>query len=673
MSFRGFAYLLLLFLLILNIPFIRAQSSDDGNTTEEGETTIVPSRISIHPNDNMLLQGLIASGSTWIPFPYNWSIVEQDIEVILTYTASEELRESKATLTVLVGGDVPVKTVSLVGDGQSHTVTFSFPSNLMNDTSGLYLQYHAYLPTTGEECEQSFLPSQWVIIGGDTQINMLPDENPKPPELSSLYPSLISDSPFLPAHETIIVLPDAPLPDYLAAANGFAQWFGTRFSSYPRPFVVRYESILTEEERNGKNLVVIGEPQTSALIREIIPHIQYDAFVDNQFQTLSGEVIPAEDAIFHILQSPWNVKNNILLLTGNSSVGVRNTGYALTKPNLVSALHGQSNFILSDVINQPTADAETQDPSAVDDIITFEEFGNGSIIAQGIGTSVQTVFITRQPGWILQEGAEIVLNLGTSSLDHGSYVSVFLDDLFLGTIDTSEQTQMQVSVPIPVEDINKIWEANPSTFARLRLEVTNVFQEIPCQASVREAVWTRINNTSFMKFPHDYVQLPDITAYPYPFTEDSLTTTFVLPENPTQDDVEIMLQMAAGIGAFARPNVKLNVITTASFAETELRNAIIIGGFDRQPLITSVLQDITDLPLPNVYTSLANTNTAVIREVIAPWDANSTVLLLYGNNAESLKAGAGLLNTYGVPEGAFIREEPGLRVIELPLTSTDGN
>ena len=660
MLFYRLSCLIIILLVMTGSSLVNAQAPE---ATDSVET---PERVTVPLGNEIVIKGLVGSGDSWIPLPYNWQLAEQEIEFVLTYTASEELIESGATLTILIGG-YPVKTTSIIGDGQSHTTIFSFPVNMVYQGSGIYVQYEAYLPTTNEACEETLLPSQWLIISGDSSISLIPDENPVAPNLSNLYDSLVANTPFALGHDLIVVLPDSPSVDYLETLVNFSQWFGARYTRHPRPFTMRFESSLTALERAQSNLVMIGEPNVNKLIPEVLLNIPYEVYNNDKLLTLDGEIVPDQDAVFHIAKSPWNSTNNVLLITGNSSAAIRNGGSALNQPSIMSKLGGQSVFINSDAVNDAElfllSDASMRVES---DFITFEDADTGTVFGRGVGKSTQQIGLTRRPGWVLLEGSEVFLEIGTSFLDRGSNVAVFFDGLFLGVVDTAERGQVEMSFPIPVEDINKIWDANPSTTILLTLEITNAFQVTPCQTSLEETVWTRIEKTSFLKLPHTYTQLPDISAFPYPFTESLLDTTFILPDQPTEADITIMMQLAAEIGEFANSDVRLFVSTASEGIIADMQNAIIIGEVERQPLIEVILQDMPDLPFRDVYTNFfSNTGIGVIREVIAPWDISSTVLLVYGNNAQALNAAVETLNARRVPDGAFVREEDGVRVIEL--------
>ena len=633
--FYRIRYLLIIVFLFTGTVCIAQEATEDGENTESEEVAS-DDYITFSIGYDTFLKGLLASDSHWVPLPSDWDLPEQEIQANLVYRASEEIRAQGASLTISVGG-VPIKTVEIIGDAQPHAIPIVFPSSLVY-SGGIEITYDAYLRTTDEACEFGSLPSQWLIVEGDSTISLIPDDAPSSPTLDQIYASLASPNQPTQDNQLIIVLPDDLTASYLTAATEFFQWLGAR-SAYPGDVLVRYESMLTDEDLHDSNLVIISDIANSQLIQELIPYIGYDSSLDNRFLALDGEVIPDEDGILHILQSPWNVQNNILLITGNGLEGIIRASESLNDPELIRMFRGQSNFIYSATINEQQNLEIVQE---TDDIITFRDANITAVELSGIGSTVRSIFIPKSPGWILQDGAELNLQVNSTALGSGSTLSVFVEGVLVGIIDTSIQNQTNVTFPIPFEEINHFWQAHPSSTIEITFEASNFVDLPPCTTNVGDSVWTQVEDVSFLVLPHTYATLPNLDVFPYPFSDDEFSTTFVLPASPSIDEIEMLMQLVDQIVRENNLGIELYARTVDEFVGDDVENAIIIGQPERQPLIEDILQQVPGVEPLDVYTA-RNDQVGIVQQFSSPWDTNSYVLLLYGNENNAMNAAITML------------------------------
>jgi hypothetical protein len=159
-----------------------------------------------------------------------------------------------------------------------------------------------------------------------------------------------------------------------------------------------------------------------------------------------------------------------------------------------------------------------------------------------------------------------------------------------------------------------------------------------CETVDPSFVWTRILNSSNFIMPHDYTNLPDLLAFPYPFVSDqpAAPVTLVLPDEPEQSEIAQALALAAVLGRYALRSFDLRV----SFAEdvTETTHAdshlIVLGERTRQPWVNTFLS-ASDHPEVS--------STGLLHEMISPWNIGRVVLIVSGQDTDGFASAVSAL------------------------------
>jgi hypothetical protein len=366
-----------------------------------------------------------------------------------------------------------------------------------------------------------------------------------------------------------------------------------------------------------------------------------------------------------------------LIASGGNVDGVALAGRAFAHTPTYDSLDGGIKFVSG---LEPVQERETN-PAWQSPTTTFAQLGFGDRTITGIGTFQELYYFQRPPGWLLLPGSQLKLEIASSPALNlaSSHIAVFLNEVPVGSIETGTgENTFEATFDLPVALINETPLGVYPQQMVLRLAVSNYIQEGECEAVYQEASWLRANASSAFTILHDYMAIPDLQAFPYPFVSDDnpYPTTLVVPESPTNDELSMALSIASTLGHYAPADFEVDIVTADTANEDSLSrsNIIAIGTMMRNPLIDQMNESMGASSHPGVYEALNNPSSGIIREGISPWNDSRAVLLVYS------QTNVGLQNTVtalagsapAVPESSTIAVVEGnlavraLSVIEMP-------
>jgi hypothetical protein len=612
-------------------------------TKAEAQSTVVELNLEQLGYGNVRLEGLNGTASIWVPTQSDWLIKETPITMTLTYIASPLLIAEKSTLTVYAN-DFPVTSIRPISDGAQHTVSFSIPSTRFGTTDyGFLLGMTGELVIDDGLCRDVSNPGQWLEIQGTSSLQFWPVLDLAPPTLDDLPTAVIVQNPTVTnPPPTVFVLPDNPTAVELStAAKVAARLTRSAASSGNRltPFEVETYSSIKEAQQSQGNFVVIGEPSRQHLVEQL-QDILATQMSGDKFLTTDNVEMPAEHGVVQIISSPWNPARHILLVSGGSPEGLELAGNAFEHTPTFNAFDGQFKFISG---LEPEQDSDGtniwESPT-----VSFAELGFGDARIVGMGTFSQSYDFRVPPGWQFGSGSELELNIATSpALDSTeSHIAVYLNEIPVGVVVArTEGAEQTVRFPLPVDVINETPMGTHPQAISLRLDVSNYMNIEICEIVFYEAAWTQINSNSTLIIPESsYLPYPDIHLLPYPFVSDNdaSPTTIIVPEDPTTNEIDQLLAVAATLGRFSPGDFELNVTTSAEASPASLSDShlIVLGTLDRNPLIEEFNASLGEINDPGVYEALANPEFGILREDLSPWNNELAVLLFYSQSENGL-------------------------------------
>lgn len=508
---------------------------------------------------NLSITGGFGVGQFYLPIQAGYE-ASQDAQMVLRLSSSPLLKPI-SSLTVTVNNQ-PITSVNL--NSAAQTVEFTIPANLIR-SPGLLLQFRAYLRVTDDDCEDSNIPSQWVRVVGDSSITLYGKRSDAAPLLSEL-PALFFSRDIMGALAPLVfVLPDNADAQTITAAARVAAGLARLNSDGGYIVEVATVSTVTDEQLQDSNLVLIGLPAQQTLLFEQFDTALMNLREDGRFYTDDGLPVPEADAVFEAALSPWNPERQVLIVSANTPQGLESAGIIASYQETLSNLDGSYVFAAHPIPEENRLLA----PPWSSQTTSLEQLGFGARTIRGTGTISEYFTVYRPVGAHFDAGAQFVLRGSASPLlrNDQSYVAVFMNEVPLGAYAMATLIDQQtITFQIP----SSLDRSDYSQQINMRIEVSNQIPHEQCQTIDRENAWTIIDPSSSFIADFDYLPLPDLNVYPYPFVGSIAPEPIhiVLPTAYADHHITGVIRAAFRLGFASQSDLDLNITTNEGLDES---------------------------------------------------------------------------------------------------------
>ncbi|GAB4423068.1 MAG: hypothetical protein Kow002_12590 [Anaerolineales bacterium] len=243
--------------------------------------------------------------------------------------------------------------------------------------------------------------------------------------------------------------------------------------------------------------------------------------------------------------------------------------------------------------------------------------------------------------WALSPGAQLYLDMtvnfnqvfssefGYPLVTGGGTLSVYMNNTLLGVLNLNEVGDVQVTLPLPLEAfVSNRDDGRMAFYAEL---------DASDFCYVDEDFTLFIHPTSYLSLPHEIVRpVPNIIELPnllYQNTFVQESALIVIPDQPSADELQAAITVAAGLGSFSRDDLPLDVTTISALTpEQQISNHLLLVG---KPASFGILGELA-LPARPVggkfQLSTEVPDAGVIQLVNSPWDVSRMVVLVSGNS-----------------------------------------
>jgi hypothetical protein len=167
---------------------------------------------------------------------------------------------------------------------------------------------------------------------------------------------------------------------------------------------------------------------------------------------------------------------------------------------------------------------------------------------------------------------------------------------------------------------------------------------------VNQQMTVVIHNSSSMTFPHDTV-LPDtsLARFPFPIYQNTVypdSALIVIPDQPTAEELQSALTVAAGLGRLTGLNLSMDLTAISKFSPGMAANqhVILVGKSASLPLMAQL-----ELALPLTAGKFqpfeGEENDGIVQMVHSPWSSQHVVLLVSGNTDAAVVKAAQAVST----------------------------
>lgn len=574
---------------------------------------------------NLSISGGFGVGQFYLPIQAGYE-ASQDAQMVLRLSSSPLLK-SVSSMTVNVNNQ-PVHSITL--NAAAQTVEFTIPANLIR-SPGLLLQFRAYLRVTDDDCEDSNIPSQWVSVLGESTITLYGERSESAPLLSEL-PGLFFSRDIMGALAPLVfVLPDDADTATVTAAARVAAGLAQLNADGGYQVEVVTVSTVTDAQLESSNLVLVGLPEQQADLFS-----QFDAALvnlreDGRFYTDDGQPVPAAHAVFEAALSPWNPERQVLVVSANTPQGLESAGLIAADQQTLSSLDGSYVFAARPI----PAENRLLPPPWQGTTTSLEQLGFGARTIRGTGTISEYFTIYRPVGAHFGAGAQFVLRGSASPLlrNDQSYVAVFMNEIPLGAYAMAsliDQQTITFQIPSALDRSDYSQEIN------MRIEVSNEIPHEQCQTIDRENAWTIIDPSSSFIADFNYLPLPDLNVYPYPFI-GSMTPEpihMVLPTDYADHHVAGVVRAAFRLGFASQSDLDLGVISHEALDESAYDSHLIFLMDKLEPDINALFNITPEpvgegTPTPTLQASILDGDTGELLDLTLYRALNEPFGLLY--------------------------------------------
>jgi len=503
-----------------------------------------------------------------------------------------------------------------------------------------------------------------VFVDRTSTLSLGYQQSPYPTDLSRYpYPFVEKSLIIVPV---TLVLPDRPTADDLTAAATVAASLG-RMSRGAIDLTAVLGSELDPEIRSNHHLIVIGAPGHNALLDDLALPLPID---DTALEPGQG--------VLEEIQSPWNGFRLILVVSGLDDEAVLEAGYALNCQAHFLGMRGPVAVVTR--FREPSSPAVLHTPS-----LTLAALGYEDQIVYGAQPQDYAYHFTLPLGWQLEAPPFFVFKFSHADIldPDDSVVDVELNSVPIGSTflnaDNADEGELTISLP------GRLLRAGNN---RLQVGVEMNFPDsdnaMKCLVLYDERAWMVISSESEIFLPYSTMDLrPDLSLFPYPFAQSSGfdQTMFVLPDQPSSQMVNNLVQLALLLGSSSQAECMSAYVAYPSEMGEEAQKAhhlILLG----RPTENALLRTVNAyLPQPfapdsDVLQPLVVDNVAFLPDpardagllelVDSPWDGKHSLLAVTGTTDEGvrltvqtlLEPSGALEGNLAVVEPAFLPEEP---------------
>lgn len=281
--------------------------------------------------EGFTLRGSNATREFYLPILREWDFSSVTLHLIL-YRAAFLARSTTLTL---YASNRPIDSIELSGLGINKTWDVTLPASLVKN--GLIsLLFSSVVNEVGFSCYNLINPSYWIYVSGDSTVTYHYKNSNYSPDLAKLPYPFIHD-PSLTQDTVLIVLPDKPSLKILSASFNVANMLGNKATWRGIKINNTSTSQIATNPNKDSNIIMIGTGKELGLNtisnNWSLPIDQDGTILDKNKQKIADNV-----GVILLSSSPYNPKDALLAVTGNSEEAVNNAALMLRDPDFANTV-----------------------------------------------------------------------------------------------------------------------------------------------------------------------------------------------------------------------------------------------------------------------------------------------------------------------------------------------
>jgi hypothetical protein len=364
---------------------------------------------------------------------------------------------------------------------------------------------------------------------------------------------------------------------------------------------------------------------------------------DGYFFVQEERAISENDGVLQLIVSPWDQSRAILVITGLSDEAISKAGQAMGTDNHKPRMNGPVALVKS------IRPSRAVPPTPLNGNVTFADLGYTDRILRGYDR--ETGYYFDIPfDWKLTQATLDLRFKHTQIIDFvNSYLDVLFNNEPIVTIPLDAETALdgEIKIDLPLHKALSGGSNKISVRAVMRL-----YDQ--CAPIDSTDIWLSISSTSSLHLNHTIreVERVELSLYPSPFTQspDLSDLLFVLPSNPTIEELEYILKLISVFGHASNGSEFAPVVTLGKIKpEVEMGDYHIVAM--GRPSLNPVIQQLNEhLPQPFLLDSdrvetkwskiifrlPVDVSLGYVELIPSPWNASRSVLFITGTSDEGV-------------------------------------
>lgn len=589
---------------------------------------------------DIVLSGSSTSYNFFIPVPVEWNLTGMEMRMILTHS---ELLRPNSTVTLLINS-VPVESLQLVSSNIGPYIwDVNIPVEYLKGDV-INVSITGFMRVSDYVCDDLENPANWVRIASKSEVVFTYD--PVPLNLSlNQYPYPFVRTRSLTADKVTVVIPDnangaemTSVFDVASSLGAMGTWRGLSLSTLQ-------EAQFSDDIKSKYDTILVG---TVDRLKLASLGVDWGLRIDaGKLVQPDNTYVPDTSGVILIAQSPWNTDKAVIAITGFTQEAVTKAALAIRNSQFADLAWGQYAVIPSLPVDL-TASKGGPNWASTD----FSALGLLDQTVNGIGEQRISVPLNL-PNGIHPKELKVKLDFSHSpfvSTDR-SYIVLLVngipqEGLYLKS-SNEKRTEWIVTVPI-----DQLLPGKNKMEVLFNLHMAD--NEI-CTDDYYDQAWAVLyrDSTIQVSFDNSTVQ-PDFLNYPSPFGKDTLVVVSpAMGEAERNGTFQLISQLGAMLGDQAK---YVEMKTAAEVKPDDLKghSLILIGLPDKNSYVAEALKSAPVRIEGNsrsLKTSLFDLTVidgqqvGLVQEIISPWDATRSVLLITGSSDKGMGWGTGLLSS----------------------------
>lgn len=481
-----------------------------------------------------------------------------------------------------------------------------------------------------------------VVIHASSRTTFLYEEQ-RPDTSLMTFPRPIVQNTIYP-DQALVVIPDAPSAIELQSALTVASGLGNLSSNTLKLELVTVGQ-LTDAQKAATHLIFVGKAASIPSLAELALPLKSE----NGSFTFSAK----DNGVVQLINSPWSVKNVVLVVSGNTDLGTQKAAQAVstgvfqqnTSPNLA---------IVESVQDAPASALLATDQTFADLGYSAEQFSNRGVDSRSYNFYIPSGSSISTDAYLdLAYGNSALLDYNISGLvillNNQPIGSVRFDSASAGQSINHSRITIPPSVAIPGNN---------------RIEIRANLEPLDhCTDPNLHGLWSVIWPDSRLHLPFTSSSLNtqstlDLSAYPAPMIFDStLGTTAVVFNKSDVDSWKSFIRVASFLGDRSNGSItRLAVFFDDELSGVDLSpyNLIIVG----RPSQLALMDKLNEtLPVPFekgsdiaqgtflqiTYQVPPEVPVGYVELMPSPWNNEKTLISVFGNNTAGVNSGISAL------------------------------